>query len=92
MSPARPIESDTLSGWQHSWGSLLVLGSRIDVCAQHEEHGMTDATAISPTTILTNKEAAEGPRWFHLTDNPKSPVRYRLQDILDWIEEQCKGW
>lgn len=70
---------------------------------------MSDATAISPTTILTNKEAAEflkmsprtltnwrlkgeGPRWFHLTDNPKSPVRYRLQDILDWIEEQCKGW
>lgn len=33
MRPARPIESDTLSGWQHSWGSLLVLGMRIDVCA-----------------------------------------------------------
>lgn len=70
---------------------------------------MSDATAISPTAILTTKEAAdflkmsprtlanwrlrgEGPRFFHLTGNPKSPVRYRLQDILDWAEAQCKGW
>lgn len=52
---------------------------------------MNETTAtMSPTAILTNKEAAdylkmsprtltnwrlrgEGPRYFHLTDNPKSP-------------------
>lgn len=46
---------------------------------------------ISPRTLTNWRLKGLGPRFFHLTDNPKSPVRYRLQDILDWVESRCGG-
>lgn len=47
--------------------------------------------SISPRTLANWRLKGHGPRYSHITDNPKSPVRYRHQDILDWVDSRFEG-
>lgn len=46
---------------------------------------------MSPRTLANWRLKGLGPRYTHITDNPKSPVRYRHRDILDWIDSRFEG-
>lgn len=64
----------------------------------------TDPAQLAEDKLLTIHEVAEMLRstdatlryWRHIGTGPRSfrvgrHVRYRLSDVLDWVEEQCRN-
>lgn len=43
---------------------------------------------VSPVTLERWRATGEGPRYFKTTSGKRGRVRYRLQAVLAWIEEQ----
>lgn len=63
---------------------------------------MTDTTPLDqkqlaarwhmhPRTLENWRQQGRGPRFFKLHDGPKAPVRYRLEDILNFEKERHDG-
>jgi len=41
---------------------------------------------VAPSTTEKWRAAGDGPPWFRLHNGPKSPVRYRVDKVREWLD------
>lgn len=46
---------------------------------------------IHPRTLENWRQQGRGPKFFKLHNGPKAPVRYRLEDIIEFEKESMNG-
>lgn len=45
---------------------------------------------MNPRTLENWRQQGRGPKFFKLHNGPKAPVRYRMEDIVNYEKEQNK--
>ena len=51
------------------------------------------ALGVSPKTLANWRCAGRGPAYVHISDSPRSPVLYLMEDLEDWLRSRrrCVG-
>jgi hypothetical protein len=55
------------------------------------EQEAAELLTVSAVTLARWRKEGIGPRWFRLGGRPAGPIRYRRDELLQWLEEQRGG-
>ena len=94
--PGHSAEGSSLGAGDHSSTTLPALNARgvagVASMSPKDEFLTNQQTAsmlgVSPTTLEIWRCRGKGPAFIKYGDRPQSPIRYRLSEVMRWVEAQ----
>ena len=62
------------------------MGLQEDTSVVLTEEALAERWGFEVKTLRNMRGRKTGPRWFRPTGAPRGPVRYRLEDVEEWEE------
>ena len=52
---------------------------------------VADALGVKVSTLAKWRCTGKGPRYVRVGSGPRSPVRYRMADVVAWVDSRVEG-